>query len=215
MPLSDAQVIAAVGDPTPYVRPDGSIDDAWATAQLATCELPAPLALSWAPAQLVSRLKVHRRLVGAYTAALGTVRANPDAWAALHSTGGAYCWRPQRQSAGRKLSRHCWGIAIDLDVELRVIFLARDLKVGEQRAPFCVAQRAELLQDLFGEAAPVAEVVAEDLDVDRRRRTKVQDALDDTAGGEEDLRARERVARSLAELVRRAHVRDRAFGFRR
>ena len=116
MPLSDAQVVAAFGDPTPYVRPDGSIDDAWATAQLATCELPAPLALSWAPAQLVSRLKVHRRLVGAYTAALGTVRANPDAWAALHTTGGAYCWRPQRQSAGRKLSRHCWGIAIDLDV---------------------------------------------------------------------------------------------------
>lgn len=114
MLLTDSQVIANFGDPTPYVRPDGSIDDAWATAQLAALELPAPLPLSWDRAHTVSRLRVHRRLVGLFRGALEAVHANAEAWASLGDTGGVYAWRPQR--GAKRLSRHCWGIAIDLDV---------------------------------------------------------------------------------------------------
>jgi len=116
MPLSDQDVIAHFGDPGPYIRPDGSIDDAWATAQLVTMTLPAPLPASWDRGAAISRLRVHRRLAAQFAVALLTVHANPDAWAAIGDTGGCYCWRPQRASAGRRLSRHCWGIAIDLDV---------------------------------------------------------------------------------------------------
>jgi hypothetical protein len=114
MPLTDAQVVATFGDPTPYIRSDGSIDEAWATAQLATCELPAPLPLSWDRAHTVSRLRVHRKLVGHFRRALEAVHASSAAWASLGDTGGVYAWRPQR--GAKRLSRHCWGIAIDLDV---------------------------------------------------------------------------------------------------
>lgn len=116
MPLTDAQVLAAFGDPGPYIRPDGSIDDAWATAQLATITLPGPLPLSWNRGTAITRLRVHRRLAACFAAALAAVHANPAAWGSIGDTGGAFCWRPQRGAGVKKLSRHCWGIALDLDV---------------------------------------------------------------------------------------------------
>ena len=114
MLLTDAQVIANFGDPAPYVSPDGSISDAWPELILAPILLPAPLPLSWDHQHLVTRLRVHRRLVTAFTAALAEVHADPEAWASLGDTGGAYAWRPQR--GAKRLSRHCWAIAVDLDV---------------------------------------------------------------------------------------------------
>ncbi len=114
MPLTDAQVVAAFGDPAPYVRPDGSIDGIWETVILGTVELPAPLPLSWDRRHTVTRLRVHRRLVGAFTAAFSACHANPEAWASLGDVGGAYAWRPQR--GAKRLSRHGWAIAVDLDV---------------------------------------------------------------------------------------------------
>ena len=41
MPLTDTQVPAALGDPAPYVRPDGSICGIWETVILGTVELRA------------------------------------------------------------------------------------------------------------------------------------------------------------------------------
>lgn len=114
MLLTDAEVIAAFGDPGPYVRSDGSIDDRWPASILAIIDLPAPLPLSWAPQQTVTRLRVHKRLASAFEATLLAIHANPGAWASVGDTGGAYSWRPQR--GAKRLSRHCWAIAVDLDV---------------------------------------------------------------------------------------------------
>ena len=115
MPLTDAQVIAAFGDPLPYVRPDGTIDGAWETAILTSIELPAPLPASWDRRVTIRRLRVHRRIAPLMLAALETVCAQPYVWATIGDVGGCYAWRPVRGNP-RALSRHSWGLAIDLDV---------------------------------------------------------------------------------------------------
>lgn len=114
MPLSDAQVIATFGDPTPYLRPDGTPTAEWELRILAPVRLPAPLPLSWDRSRQVTSLRAHRLVAGLLEGALKEAHANPDAWASLGDTGGTYCFR--RIGRGKRLSRHSWGIAIDLDV---------------------------------------------------------------------------------------------------
>jgi hypothetical protein len=114
MLLTDAQVIATFGDPAKYVLADGGISQRWPSTILAVIQLPAPLPLSWDRQLTVTRLRVHRKLVAAFTGAFESIHADPEAWASLGDTGGAYAWRPQR--GAKKLSRHSWAIAVDLDV---------------------------------------------------------------------------------------------------
>ena len=114
MLLTDSQVVAKFGDPSPYVLKDGSVGQRWPDSILASVTLPAPLPLSWDAKHTVTRLRVHRKLVGAFRAVFMAVHEDPAAWASLGDTGGAYAWRPQR--GARRLSRHCWAIAVDLDV---------------------------------------------------------------------------------------------------
>lgn len=114
MALSEAQLFATFGDPRPYLREDGSIDGAWETAQLLSCPLPAPLPLVGFPGRMVTRLRVHRRLVPWFAQAFAELHATPEVWATVGDTAGAFCWRLQRKA--RALSRHGWGIAIDIDV---------------------------------------------------------------------------------------------------
>jgi hypothetical protein len=114
MLLTDAQVIAEFGDPSQYVLRDGSVSQRWPDGILATIALPAPLPLSWDRQHTVTRLRVHRKLVDVFRAAFTAVHGDPEAWASLGDIGGAYAWRPQR--GAKVLSRHCWAIAVDVDV---------------------------------------------------------------------------------------------------
>lgn len=115
MPLTDAQVIATFGDPRPYIRPDGSIDDAWCTATMVYITLPAPMRSAWASGAAVTRLRAHRRIAPLLSAALAACHADAAAWATLGDVGGTFAWRPNRNNP-RALSRHAWAIAIDIDV---------------------------------------------------------------------------------------------------
>jgi len=114
MPLTDAQVIATFGDPRPYYLADGSVSSAWPTLILDYLKLPSPLPLSWEPTKRATVLRVHRRLVEPFRLALEAVHANVAAWGSLGDTGGVYAFR--RMSKSKRLSRHSWAIAIDLDV---------------------------------------------------------------------------------------------------
>lgn len=114
MPLTDAQVIAAFGDPAPHVGIDGVPRASWEISILQPLALPAPLPLSWSPTVRVRIMRVHRRLVGAFQRALAAVHADRAAWESIDDFGGVYQWR--RMKGSRRLSRHSWAIAIDLDV---------------------------------------------------------------------------------------------------
>ena len=103
---------------------------------------------------------------------------------------------------------HARLLAVDDDVELGRVLLARDLHVGEQPAASSSVSAAQLARELFRVARAVGQIVAEDLDVDRRGRPEVQDPLHDAAGEEEDLRAGHRVGEGRAHLFGRLHVAD-------
>ncbi len=114
MPLTDAQVVAAFGDPSPHVGVDGAPRASWEQRILAPLALPAPLPLSWSPTVHVRLVRVHRRLLDAFRLAFEAAHRDREAWGSLDDFGGVYQWR--RMKASRRLSRHSWAIAIDLDV---------------------------------------------------------------------------------------------------
>ena len=114
-PLSDLDVRRRFGDPLAFVNDDGTVDAAWESLILGSASFPEPLPLSWDPAKRVKHFRCHRLLARIFTEAFKDLHATyPDAWATIGDFGGCYAWRPQRGS--KTLSRHSWGIAIDLDV---------------------------------------------------------------------------------------------------
>ena len=114
--LTDAEVIAQFGDPTPYLNEDGTISPQWETTILGWATLPQPLPLSWNRSVKVRRFRCHYRIVPSLQAALTAIAKLPDAWDSINDFGGCYAWRPMRRSKSNKLSRHGWGIALDIDV---------------------------------------------------------------------------------------------------
>ena len=114
MMLTQAQIVRAFGNPFPLVRRDGTISPRWEEKIIGYVKLPAPLSLSWAPSQRATRLKCHHLLVPHFARALKMAFDDPTVWASIGDTGGIYAWRSMR--AGKALSTHAWGIAIDLDV---------------------------------------------------------------------------------------------------
>ncbi len=114
-PLTLDETIEAFGDPRPLIREDGTVTPAWEFNILGWCNLPAPLPLSWNKSQMVSKFRCHRLVVTPLEAALKAIFEMPEAWETVGDFGGCYAWRMQRGSRTH-LSKHCWGLAIDLDV---------------------------------------------------------------------------------------------------
>lgn len=113
-PLSQAAVIATFGDPWPYLRPDGSVGPDWEHDILTSIRLPAPLPLAWDRAVWVRTIRCHKRIARLLTSAFSDMYQDEATWKSINDFGGCYSWRPVRGS--KELSRHAWGIAIDLDV---------------------------------------------------------------------------------------------------
>jgi hypothetical protein len=83
---------------------DGFVQDpAWQAANLVTVDLP-----------LIGEARCHRGVVDALTGALEEVAAR--SLAGLIDPGGfAGCWNPRTTRAGTTISRHAWGVAVDLN----------------------------------------------------------------------------------------------------
>jgi hypothetical protein len=108
VPHGFPQLIAAYGDPRPYV------DDkaAWERKTLVTLPLPVPLPYAYVQSAEVTRLRAHTLVASLMVEALTTclVAGVPRDRLVY---GGVYAWRPIR--GGVRLSTHAWGVALDLD----------------------------------------------------------------------------------------------------
>ena len=113
-PLTDEQVIAAFGDPLPFMLNDGTVSPGWEQRILAFAALPAPLVLAWDRSRTVSAFRCHHRLVPHFEGLMLALFNDPEVWATINDFGGCYAWRMQRRA--RTPSRHSWAIALDMDV---------------------------------------------------------------------------------------------------
>lgn len=113
--LTQGELRREFGDPAAYTGADGTVGPAWPATILTTISLPAPLPLAWDKSKAVARLRCHRRIAPALSAALSDVHADAEVWATINDWGGCYLFRPNRRDP-KRLSAHSWGVAIDWDV---------------------------------------------------------------------------------------------------
>ena len=111
--LSDAEVISQFGSPDRFITEDGHASAGWEGQTLDKFRLPAPLPLSWDKQRLVTHARCHRALRPELEGVLKSIHTL-GLWSTIGDFGGCYAFRRIRR--GRGLSRHSWGIAIDLDV---------------------------------------------------------------------------------------------------
>src|SRR5262245_47724810 len=112
-----------------YVRDDGSLDPAWERDHLKLVEIPFALRISWPPYTPVRRLKVHVKL-GAMVWRIFHELLDTGLHTEVTEYGGAFNFRAQRGSAGRKLSLHAFGAAIDLNPRSNVLGTTGDMHPG-------------------------------------------------------------------------------------
>jgi hypothetical protein len=112
--LSDEVVRDRFGDPSSRIGADGTVDRGWEIQILDWVQLPAPLRLSFDLTRSVERFRCHKLVRPFFQAAFNQLFNDPEAWNSIGDFGGCYLFRNVR---GKKaLSRHSWGIAIDMDV---------------------------------------------------------------------------------------------------
>lgn len=111
-PQSYAELIQDYGDPTPFIRRDGSVRPEWEDAILSPIRLPLPLPLSWDLTRTAGWIRAHKSIAGQLEALFHSISINGD-WIHIHDFMGVYCFRTQR--GGHRLSMHSWALAIDLN----------------------------------------------------------------------------------------------------
>lgn len=109
---TDAEVRKIYGDPRPFIDDDGRVAKAWELQILTSFPAPRPLPLAWGGT--VKRISCHRLVADSLAKVLNEL-STLNAWDSIDDWGGCYCWRPMRNA--KKLSRHSWGIAVDLDTK--------------------------------------------------------------------------------------------------
>lgn len=112
-PQSYDDLIQDYGDPTPFIRRDGTIRPEWEETILIPIQLPQPIPLSWNLTQRVRWIRAHRRIADRLESFFGRL-AHAGLWTLIQDYCGCYYWRPQRGNS-HKLSTHCWGLALDLN----------------------------------------------------------------------------------------------------
>jgi len=109
-------LITRFGDPTPFLRDDGTIAPAWELHTLTAIPLPMPLRLGWIPpgmpeAPFVWKVRCHRLMAAPLLNVYQAINEE-GLWPMLKTFDGCYAWRRQRGSSTR-ISLHSWGLAVD------------------------------------------------------------------------------------------------------
>jgi hypothetical protein len=109
--LPYSEVVRMFGDPTLFMDEHGDPRPEW---ELRLTSVPLPRPIPYLDGvRSVKAVRCHSLIAPFLEAAFFTLhRANQ--WELLKDCGGCYNWRLSRQS--NVLSRHSWGIAIDLNV---------------------------------------------------------------------------------------------------
>lgn len=107
--------IEVFGDFHKFLNPDGVPTIFWEEEILTHILLPAPLPLAWNHSRTVSGISCHKLIAPFLSKALNDIHSMPEVWDTINDYGGCYTFRLQRKSSS-SLSKHCWAIAIDLDV---------------------------------------------------------------------------------------------------
>jgi hypothetical protein len=110
--LVDWEVVAAFGNPKQFLDIQGNIKPEWEGC-LVFIKLPAPLPLDWEPSVKVTSIRCHMKIAVALKKCLDKI-FEAGLWKYIKGFNGCYNFRTMRTS-GNVLSRHSWGIAIDLD----------------------------------------------------------------------------------------------------
>jgi hypothetical protein len=113
--LSAKEVIENFGNFLPYLDIEGKPTIFWEEEILKSITLPAPLPLSWSPNIKVPVIKCHKKIAPFLIQALHECYNTFGVWNTINDYGGCYNFRVQRK-ANKTPSRHCWAIALDLDV---------------------------------------------------------------------------------------------------
>jgi hypothetical protein len=121
------QITATFGDFQKYVQRDGTLDPSWQTQFLSSVALPFPLMLSFDHTKTITHFSCHKLLCGIFADVFAQI-VSAGLQAKVTSFGGCFAFRPQR--TGKKLSTHCWGIAIDLNSEANQQGSAGDMDAG-------------------------------------------------------------------------------------
>jgi len=113
-PHGIAEIVTEFGEINHYIGQDGQLDPRWNVDFMAQVPLPFPLVLAWDHSKTVSRFTCHKKMVEVFAEVFSRIHEE-GLQTKLWSFGGCFSFRPQR--TGHKLSTHCWGIAIDLNLE--------------------------------------------------------------------------------------------------
>lgn len=118
------QILDTFGNIYEGLREDGTLDAKWEGQHLSRGSLPFPILLSGNPPTLVTKIYCHKKLVEVFS---GTFVAIKEEGLAdrIKSYGGCFNFRLKRK--GGKFSTHCWGIAVDLNVETNQMGSAGDM----------------------------------------------------------------------------------------
>lgn len=111
--LTLEETIKGYGDPTPYLLDDGSVSPGWPEQILRTFSLGVPLPLSFGG--FATRISCHQDVLLELDRVFRVLITNPEVWHSIDDYGGCYQWRRNRNNP-KVLSKHAWGIAVDLDV---------------------------------------------------------------------------------------------------
>lgn len=112
--LSDEVLNETFGNPLFYVQPDGTINPRYENLYLTNIPLPFPLVACWNKNQPISHVKCNRKIAKRLHSALYNAMNDVEVASTIGDYGGCFNFRLQRKSSSM-LSRHSWGIAIDLD----------------------------------------------------------------------------------------------------
>lgn len=99
------------GDPSRYLRSDGTLSASWEKEHIVRRKLPAALPYAFAPDAAVTRIACHRLAADAFALAFERVLARGVAPDYLVFAG---CFQPRRKVGGEGWSTHTWGLAVDL-----------------------------------------------------------------------------------------------------